>query len=159
MKRRKNLELGTSKRNAGNKVRKKMAKKRVKGGGSNYRMTSVMVEPEIYDEFIEIIPRSKSVGEALREYMKEVVEEKRKEKNLSSQNYSPLNQCDNNIQSKLDKYFPSHITEWSFFKEIVESLDETERTKLTEIWLHDFRILEMTNQKKNRTRVYPFLKV
>ncbi|HET6717111.1 MAG TPA: hypothetical protein VFG90_08260 [Nitrososphaeraceae archaeon] len=157
MKRGKKPELGDSKRKRG-KI--KMAKKRAKtGGGSNYRMTSVMVEPEIYDEFIEIIPRSKSVGEALREYMKEVVEEKRKEKNLSSPNYSPLGQCDNTIQSKLDKYFPSHIIEWNSFKDIVESLNESERKKLTEIWLHDFRILELTNQSKNGSKVYPFLKV
>jgi hypothetical protein len=137
-----------------------MAQKRGKGKSSHYRMTSVMVEPEIYDEFIEIIPRSKSVGEALREYMKSVVEEKRKEKNLSGSDHSAIGLvANNNIQSKLDKYFPSHITEWNSFKDIVEGMEETERTKLTEIWLHDFRILELTNQKMNGRKVYPFLKV
>ena len=135
-----------------------MAQKRGKKRDHHYRMTSVMVEPEIYDEFIEAIPRSKSVGEALRQYMKEVVEEARIQKNLSSPNYSPLGQCNNTIQSQLDKYFPSHIIEWNSFKDIVEGLEESERTKLTEIWLHDFRILEMVNDRKGRKH-YPFLKI
>lgn len=122
-------------------------------------MTSVMVEPEVYEEFLDTLPRSKSVGEALREYMKSVVDESRNQKNLSSPNYSPLGQCDNTIQSKLDKFFPSHIIEWNQFKDIVEELPDEERKKLTEIWLHDFRILESMNQRKAGSKVYPFLKM
>ena len=117
-----------------------------------------MVEPEIYEEFLEIIPRRKSVGEALREYMKSVVEENRKQKNLSSPNYSPLNQCNNNMVNTLDKYFPNHIMEWENFKSIVEMLPAEERKKLTEIWKHDFAILEMTNQRIDGRKVYPFIK-
>src|SRR5215211_9043400 len=96
-------------------VQRKGRKRGEGGGASNYRMTSVMVEPDIYEEFLEILPRRKSVGEALREYMKEVVEENRKEKNLNGPNHSAIGGiCDNNtIQSKIDKYFPSHIMEWN----------------------------------------------
>ena len=129
------------------------------GKGKNYRMTSVMVEPEVYEEFLETLPRSKSVGEVLREYMKSVVDEHRNQKNLSSPNYSPLGQCDNTVQSKLDKFFPSHIMEWNQFKDIIEQLPDEERKKLTEIWLHDFRILEMINKQRNGSKVFPLLRI
>lgn len=132
---------------------------RKREGETNLRMTSVMVEPDIYEEFLEIIPRRKSVGEALREYMKEVVEENRKEKNLNGPNHSAVAGASNNtIQDKLDKYFPQHIMEWSSFKDIIEKLENEDRKKLTEIWMHDFRILELTNQKKTGSKVYPFVK-
>lgn len=130
------------------------------------RMTSVMVEPEIYSEFIEIIPRSKSVAEALREYMRSVVEENRKIMGTRNPNRSAISdQHDNNntneekvIESNLDKFFPSYIMEWKNFKNVVESLDKEERIKLTEIWLHNFKILELVNTNLNGKRHYPFLK-
>lgn len=42
------------------------------------RTISTIVEDEIYKQFADTLPRSKSVAEALREHMKSVVEESKK---------------------------------------------------------------------------------
>ena len=48
----------------------------------NYKMTSIMVDPKIYDKFVDTLPRNKSFGEAMREYMTAVVEEEEKKKKV-----------------------------------------------------------------------------
>jgi S-ribosylhomocysteine lyase LuxS involved in autoinducer biosynthesis len=42
------------------------------------RTISTIVEDEIYQQFADTLPRSKSVAEALREHMKSVVDESKK---------------------------------------------------------------------------------
>jgi hypothetical protein len=42
------------------------------------RTISTIVEDEVYTEFAQSLPRSKSVAEAIREYMTSVVEERKK---------------------------------------------------------------------------------
>lgn len=114
-----------------------------------------------YDEFLEYeqsLPRGTSVSEEIRNYIKLRNEEKRKEKNLNSPDYSAITR--NSIkQSTLDMFFPQHIIEWNSFKCIIDKLEDEERIKLTEIWLHDFRILELVNKQKKGVKVFPLLKV
>lgn len=126
----------------------------------NSRMISVIVNGEEYEEFKKLLPNGKTFGEYIRKVMREEIELQKKEEALSSPNYSPIGQCNNNIDSTLDKYFPNHIMEWENFKVVIEDeLDDEERKTLTEIWLHNFRILEMTNYNRTGTKVFPLLRI
>jgi hypothetical protein len=42
------------------------------------RTISTIVEDDIYQEFADLLPRRKTVSEAIREYMMSVVEEQKK---------------------------------------------------------------------------------
>lgn len=44
------------------------------------RTISTVVEDEIYQQFIDTLPRTKTVAEAIREHMKSVVDENKKVK-------------------------------------------------------------------------------
>ena len=125
----------------------------------NSRTISVVVNNEEYEEFKKTLPRNTTVGEYIRKIMREEIELQKKEEALNSQDLSALSSISKqDKQSTLDKFFPDHITDWKTFKGVIEKLEDSERRKLTEVWLNDFRILEATNGRKGK-KVYPFLRL
>lgn len=123
----------------------------------NSRTISLVVDAEEYEEFKKLLPKNKTVGQYIRKVMKEEVELQKKEEALSSPNYSAI-KANNNIESTLDKFFPSHIQNWKDFKEIVvPNLEDSERRIATE-WIGScLGILEAENKKKG-SKVYPLWK-
>src|SRR5215217_806449 len=127
-------------------------------GGGGYKIVPLNLDYDEYQEFADSLPRGKSVSKEIRQYIKARNAERKKIKNLNSPNYSAIaTRGSIDIQSTLDKSFPYHIMDWETFKGIVNTLPEDDRIRLTEIWLQDFRILEMTNYNKSGKKVYPLI--
>lgn len=120
----------------------------------------ITLEKEEYEKFINNLPRNKSFDKAIREYIKSCNEESEKIKNVNSPNYSAVAITNNNIQTKLDKYFPNHLRDWQSFKNVIENeLNDDERIQMTELTYENLRMLEMVNKNKSGRKHYPLLKV
>ena len=95
------------------------------------RTISTVVEDEIYKEFAEILPRHKTVAEAIRDYMSSVVDESKKAED--SENPLPILSLQvkgSQQQITLDTYFPHWMTDWENYElqnKIQDSLDPEQK--------------------------------
>jgi hypothetical protein len=104
-----------------------------------------VVEDEVYQQFMEGLPRHKTVAEAIREHMQSVVDEQKKAEGLESKVSILSLQVKGGYtkQITLDTYFPRWMQDrdnWQLQNEVQDSLSKEQK-------LEAYQVLKTTTKR------------
>lgn len=117
----------------------------------NSKTISVIVNGEEYEEFKDSLPKGKTVGEYIRQCIHEELEVQKKDKALTSLNYSPIQTVSdtNNNQSSLDKFIPKHLRDRVTLAEYIRNqMSDKDILEFAEYSLMGLDLAQMIGKEK-----------